>query len=213
MATRALQQVLTYIAWNTSTNVYVTGDVANHTVSWEKDGTRAATTNGAAEVDSVNLPGLYKVTMTSTETDCIEGVLGGKSSTANVILVPTMASFNYLNTSAPVTAGIPDVNVQTIAGNSTAASNVSRANRDIVRGTCSGGSTTTAVCSSITTPATLTDVGQLIGRTIIFDSDTVSANLQGQASNITNSTTGATPTITFTTMTHAPANGDTFVIL
>jgi len=62
-------------------------------------------------------------------------------------------------------------------------------------------------------PASLTDAGQLIGRTIIFLGTSGTADVQGQASNITGSTTGATPTITFTAMTHAPANGDTFVIV
>jgi hypothetical protein len=109
MATRALQQVLTYLAWDTSALAYKTGDSANHTLSWVKDGTRAAPTNAAAEVDSTNAPGVYKVTMTATETDCIEGILCGKSSTANIVLIPTMVAFDYLNTSAPATAGIPDV--------------------------------------------------------------------------------------------------------
>jgi len=105
------------------------------------------------------------------------------------------------------------VNVTEINGNANAAANVSKANQAIMRGTCSGGTTATAVCSSITTPASLTDAGQLIGRTIIFDSNTTTANLQGQASNITASTTGATPTLTFTAMTHAPTSGDTFSVV
>lgn len=112
MATRALQQVIYYVAWNTSTSAYVTGDSANHTLYWTKDGTASAATNAAAEVDSTHVPGLYKCTMTATETDCIEGALGGKSSTSNVILIPTKVAFVYLNTSAPATAGIPDVNVK-----------------------------------------------------------------------------------------------------
>ena len=104
-------------------------------------------------------------------------------------------------------------NTDQINGNANAATNVSKANQAIMRGVCSGGSTTTAICSSITTPASLTDAGQMIGRTIIFDSDTTTTNVQGQASNITASTTGATPTLTFTAMTHAPANGDTFSVV
>lgn len=106
-----------------------------------------------------------------------------------------------------------DANPLSINGSASAAANVSKANQAIVRGTCSGGTLTTAVCSAITTPASLTDAGQLIGRTIIFDSNTTTANLQGQASNITASTTGATPTLTFTAMTHSPANGDTFSVV
>lgn len=321
MATRALQQVLAYVAWNTSTNAYVTGDSANHSTSWCKDGTRSATTNATAEVDATNLPGLYKVTMTSTETDCIEGVLGGKSTTANVVLIPTMVAFDYLNTSAPAAAGVPDVNVKSInnaaaatpgaaggvfiagtnaattittgltahiigtvdtlttytgntpqtgdnfprlgapAGASIAAdlaeiegetdtlitgvnvtqwagqnalldaNNLPKVDVEAINastlaaqalaqmdisvcwGTCSGGTTTTAVVSALSNPASLTDAGQLIGRTIIFLGNSGTANMQAQASNITASTTGATPTITFTAMTHAPANGDKFVIV
>jgi hypothetical protein len=333
MATRALQQVVEYLAWNTSTNAYVTGDVANHSTSWSKDGTRAATTNSAAEVDATNMPGLYKVTMTATETDCIQGTLGGKSSTANVVLIPTMVAFDYLNTSAPATAGIPDVNVKNwnnqtaqtdannlpkvdvediagsavatgsaqlgvnvvnwhggavpapnvtgeplvdlnhiagaalsthasgmvpadvrdiagsavatgsaqlgvnvvniagqaaaldannllkvdvedINGNAVAAQQVSKTNQAIVRGVVGNASSTTSiVCSSIASPASLGAAGQLIGRTMIFDSNTTTANLQSQATNITNNTTGATPTFTVTALTTAPVSGDTFSIV
>lgn len=289
MATRALQQVITYIAWNTSTNAYVTGDVANHSTSWEKDGTRSATTNSPAEVDATNLPGLYKVTMTATETDCIEGVLGGKSTTASVVLIPTMVSFSYLNTSAPATAGVPDVNVKNINnvaatsvttinanvgttqpvnftgtagsalvksdvtdiagsavstssaqlgvnvvniagqaaaldannllkvdvedinGNATAAQNVSKANQAIGRGTCTTGGSTTSVTTSAWTPGGASIVsGQFIGRTIVFDANTTTGALQGQATNIIANTAGATPTFTVGTLTTAPSSGDTF---
>jgi len=140
MATRALQQVVCYIAWNTSTNAYVTGDVANHTLYWTKDGTASAVSNSPAEVDATHFPGLYKLTLTSTETDCIEGVLGGKSSTSNVILLPTMVGFDYLNTSAPTTAGIPDVNTKNINGSAVSTTtaqigtNIVKVNGTTVRG-------------------------------------------------------------------------------
>lgn len=126
MATRALQQVVSYIAWNTSTNAYVTGDSANHTLYWTKDGTASVATNAAAEIDSTHLPGLYKCTMTATETDCIEGMLGGKSATSNVSLIPTMVAFDYLNTSAPAAAGVPDVNVKNM--NNVAATSITAIN-------------------------------------------------------------------------------------
>jgi hypothetical protein len=83
----------------------------------------------------------------------------------------------------------------------------------VVRGTCSGGTLTTAVVSSMSSPASLGATGQLIGRTILFDANTVTAALQSQASNITNSTTGSTPTLTFTALTTAPANGDSFSVV
>lgn len=93
MATRAVQQTITYMAYNTSTGAYQTGDAANHTLRWCKDGTSSATSNSPSEVDSTNAPGEYKITMTSTETDCLVGTLAGKSATANVILIPTQVAF------------------------------------------------------------------------------------------------------------------------
>ena len=212
MSSQNVSTTVVYMAYNTSTGAYVTGDVANHTLRLVKDGTSAAPTNSPAEVDAVNAPGAYKLTLTAAETQFGTVWLGGKSSTANVVLVPYEMTFEILPTALSSNSNVK-ADTEEIAGNLTAASNVSRANRDVMRGTCSGGSTTTAICSSISSPASLTDSGQLVGRTIIFDSDTTTVNMQGQASNITASTTGATPTITFTAMTHAPANGDTFVIV
>jgi hypothetical protein len=110
-------------------------------------------------------------------------------------------------------ANVMDANVLRINGDATAAADLAQSADTIVRGTCSGGTTTTAVVSALVNPSSLTDAGQLIGRTIIFKGSTGTANVQAQASNITNSTTGSTPTITFTAMTTAPANGDTFVVV
>lgn len=110
-------------------------------------------------------------------------------------------------------ANVIDANALRINGDATAAADLAQSADTIIRGTCSGGTTTTAVVSALVNPSSLTDAGQLIGRTIIFKGSTGTANVQGQASNITGSTTGATPTITFTAMTTAPANGDTFVVV
>ena len=171
----------------------------------------------AAGVPDVNVKNINNVAATSVTT--IDAVIGTTS--ANT----PQTGDAYARLGAPAGASVSadvaavksdidaGVNVTEINGNANAAANVSKANQAIMRGTCSGGTTATAVCSSITTPASLTDAGQLIGRTIIFDSNTTTANLQGQASNITASTTGATPTLTFTAMTHAPTSGDTFSVV
>ncbi len=119
---------------------------------------------------------------------------------------------NVVGSVASVTARVT-ANADQVNGNATAAANVAHSMQAITRGTCSGGTTATAIVSTLTSPSSLGAVGQLIGRTILFDADTTTTNLRGQASNITDSTTGATPTITFTAMTDAPANGDTFSIL
>lgn len=106
-----------------------------------------------------------------------------------------------------------DANVLAINGDTVAPVALQNSTNTISYGTCSGGTTTTAIASAITNPAALTDAGQLIGRTIIFYGSTGTAGLQAQASTITASTTGSTPTITFTAMTRSPATGDMFVVL
>lgn len=105
MATRAVATVVTYRAWDTSANAPKTGDVANHTLRWIKDGTSSATTNTPTEVDATNAPGIYKVTLTSTETDCLFGVLAGKSSTANVALFGVQIGFEQIPNAVPGAAG------------------------------------------------------------------------------------------------------------
>lgn len=95
MASRAVATTITYRAWDTSANAAKTGDSANHTLRWIKDGTASAPTNSPAEVDSVNAPGVYKLALTSTETDCVCGTLAGKSSTANVSIIGAQFAFDY----------------------------------------------------------------------------------------------------------------------
>lgn len=109
MATRSVEMTITYVAWESgSVNAGKTGDVGNHTLRWVKDGTSSAPTNSPSEIDSTNLPGLYKITLTSTETNCNIGVLGGKSSTANVSIVPITIQFERLPNAAPgATGGVP----------------------------------------------------------------------------------------------------------
>lgn len=76
------------------------------------------------------------------------------------------------------------------------------------------GSTTAAVVVSATTPAT-TDADQLKGRVIVFNNDTTTAALRGQAAAIVSHTSGATPTLTCATasFTTAPLSGDTGTIV
>jgi hypothetical protein len=93
MAVRGQALTVTYVAWDTSANAGKTGDVANHTLRWIKDGTSAAPTNSPAEVDATNAPGVYKLTLTATECNAWAGVLCGKSSTANVSVIPLVLTF------------------------------------------------------------------------------------------------------------------------
>jgi hypothetical protein len=51
MASRGQSLTITYVAWDTANNAGKTGDVANHTLRWIKDGTSAAPVNSPSEVD------------------------------------------------------------------------------------------------------------------------------------------------------------------
>lgn len=98
---------LTYYAFDTSANAYKTGDAANHTLYWTKDGTPTLATNAGAEVDATHKPGEYKCVMTAAEATCQVGTLGGKSSTANIILISAQIAFENLPTAAfPATGGL-----------------------------------------------------------------------------------------------------------
>lgn len=105
MATRGIAMTIAYVAWDTNANAGKTGDEANHTLRWIKDGTSAAPTNAPTEVDATNAPGLYKIALTATETDCDIGVLCGKSSTSNVSIIPVTIQFERLPNAAPGASG------------------------------------------------------------------------------------------------------------
>lgn len=79
----------------------------------------------------------------------------------------------------------------------------------VVRGVVTTGATTTSIPTSALTPAAaVTD--QFKGRIVCFEADTTTANLRGQCSDITASTSGGT--LTVSTLTTAPASGDRFMI-
>jgi hypothetical protein len=113
MATRGIALTLAYVAWDTINNVYKTGDAGNHTLRWIKDGTAAAPSGSPSEVDATNAPGVYKLSLTATETDCNLGVLVGKSSTTGVSIMPVMVQFERLPDATPGSAG----GVPTVDGN------------------------------------------------------------------------------------------------
>jgi hypothetical protein len=101
MATRGVAITIQYTAWNTSTQTGQTADAANHTLRWIKDGVAAAPTNTPTEVDATNCPGVYKIALTASETDCSIGTLCGKSSTADVSIIPITIQFERLPDAAP----------------------------------------------------------------------------------------------------------------
>ena len=94
MPTRGVALVVQYVAWDTSGNSGKTGDSANHTLRWVKDGTSAApSAPSITEIDSTNAPGLYKASISASEADCNIGTLCGKSSTSGVAIIPITIAF------------------------------------------------------------------------------------------------------------------------
>lgn len=74
-----------------------------------------------------------------------------------------------------------------------------------------GSSSTTTVLSTTSMTPTCAVADQFKGRVIIFDQNTTTANLRGQATDITANTAGGT--LTVSTLTTAPASGDTGIIV
>lgn len=93
MSSQGVATTAVYLAFNTSTGAYVTGDVSNHTLKLVKDGTEASPTNSPSEVDSTNAPGAYKLALTTAETSYGTVWIGGKSSTSSVIIIPITLTF------------------------------------------------------------------------------------------------------------------------
>lgn len=87
-----------------------------------------------------------------------------------------------------------------------------RGSRVVARCTVGSASTTTSVVTSACSPSGAA-ADQFKGRIIVFDTDTATAALRGQATDITASSNSATPTLTVTALTTAPASSDTFTIL
>lgn len=100
--------------------------------------------------------------------------------------------------------------VLAISGSTAAADNLEESAEVIATGIASSGTTTTLVASALSPASAVND--QFNGRIIIFKQDTTTAALRGQATDITDFV-HATQTFTFTALTTAVANTDTFVIL
>ena len=89
-----------------------------------------------------------------------------------------------------------------------------RGSRTTIRGTV--GSATTPTTTQFT-PSAIDPSGaatdQFKGRIIVFDNDTATPALRGQATDVTSSTNASLPLLTFTALSTAPSSGDTFSVL
>lgn len=107
------------------------------------------------------------------------------------------------------TSGRVDVNVEAVNASTTAVDVLDRVVRGNVRGTVDTGASATSIPTSSLSPAAAV-IDQFKGRILVFDDSTATAALRGQATDITASTAGGT--LTVTSLTTAPASGDTFTI-
>lgn len=108
-------------------------------------------------------------------------------------------------------AGNLKADVLALNGSTTAAANIAKTTAAIARGTVTSGATTTSIPTSAFSPAGAA-ADQFKGRIVTFDADTTTAALRGQSTDITASSNSATPTLTVTALTTAPASGDTFSV-
>ncbi|MEO8753121.1 MAG: hypothetical protein ABI624_10625 [Casimicrobiaceae bacterium] len=87
------------------------------------------------------------------------------------------------------------------------------ADRTVIRGTVGATSPgTTSMTPSAISPAGVA-ADQFKGRILIFDNDTTTTSLRGQATDITASSAAGLPLLTYSALSNAPASGDTFSIV
>lgn len=225
MATRAVSTTITYRAWDISANAPKTGDVANHTLRWIKDGTSSATSNSPAEVDATNAKGIYKIVMTSTETDCTFGVLAGVSSTANIAIFGVQIAFDYIPNAVAGAAGglfIAGTNAATTVTTSFTSTFTGNLTGSVASVTGAVGSVTGSVGSVTGAVGSVTgSVGSVTGLTASNLDATISSRMatyaqptgflaatfpSGTVANTTNITAGVITTAT--NLTNAPTAGD-----
>lgn len=172
--------------------------------------------------------GMYTLALTASETDTV-GPLTIYIADTNVcvpvamtfIVLPAnvydsfVAGSDYMqtdvtqingNASSGFLSGTDHIkaDVTKVSGDSTAADNLEASLEGLVEGTVQTGSTTT----SVTTNLTESTNDHYNGRRIVFRS----GNLAGQGAEITDYS-GSSKALTVSTLTEAPSNGDTFVIV
>lgn len=89
MIRNTASQKIQVFAYDYSTGAPKTGDAANLTAYLKKDSgaITALTDTSATEVSSTNAPGWYEFDISQTETNAVDLLVTGKSSTSNVVVV------------------------------------------------------------------------------------------------------------------------------
>ena len=111
---------------------------------------------------------------------------------------------------AALVGGRMDSNASAINNIATSAARLARSTQGIVTGTVGAASSTTSIVTSALDPAAAV-IDQYKGRIVVFQWDTTTVNLRGQATDITANT--AAGVLTVTALTTSPVSGDVFVIV
>lgn len=196
-----------------------TGLSAGLTIYASKAGGAAgAITPTVAEIDNTNMPGVYSLVLTTAHTNTVGDLMlhitGSGADPANYRFQVTAALLDDLSGRLPAALSSGNMKCDLLAINTdaTSAANVAKTTRAIGRGTASAtGATTTSIPTSAVAPTGIA-ADQFKNRIITFDADTTTTQLRGQACQITGNTAASAPTFTVTTLTVAPATGDTFSI-
>lgn len=147
------------------------------------------------------------------DTADIQPKIGTPATNLSADIAAVQTDTNDIQTRLPaaLVGGRMDSNVGAVGSNADVPTHLKNAVLGTCYGTVTTGATTTSIPTSALTPAgSATD--QFKGRILVFDKNTTTAALRGQATDITASTASATPTFTVTALTTAPASGDTFSI-
>lgn len=179
-------------------------------------------TRTIAAVTVVNGLAANVITAAATAADFTTEIQSGLATAANLATVAgyvdteVTAIFNRIGAPAGASiaadiAGIVPTDVSAIAADVAVIREY--ADNTVIRGTVSATApSTTGFTSSALSPAGV-DADQFKGRIIVFDNDTTTLALRGQATDITANSGAANPTFTFTALTTAPVSGDTFSVV
>jgi hypothetical protein len=90
-----------YLSWNTLTNEPEPNDAGNHAIAIVKDGVEIAASGTPVSLSA----GENKITLTTSESDAKTLIVGGVSSTPNVVIIPVMILTNKITINQPLYIG------------------------------------------------------------------------------------------------------------
>lgn len=172
----------------------ISGDVSGYTAFVRHETTGALLNTGGDAITESGATGLWSFTLAETRaenTNYYVAIYSGSTEDADNIVFDDI-----------LRAGLLLVGAQ-----------FEPQTKTFIRGTVGATSPTTSTFtpSAISTEASV--LNQWRGRILIFDNDTTTAALRGQATDITGSSAAALPLLTFTPLTNAPVSGDKFTIV